>query len=524
MDSQYTNFGIDIIKSYFLDDNIIPKKTIPLIPKKYNVFDNYFNQLNYDEITFKDGNNTKDKKKDLKYNLKAKMTDTFIKTLIGENKDIKEKILFTVSTELNNMLKEKYKDTYVVFKGGNLFYNYYKYIQNIESLDTIKDLVKISDYDFQVFTNYDNDSNEYEQLCIDINEFLLSKKDEYNKFFNEKFNEYIEDADKRNKFLTVIHKNFYGTGGFVNFNGVEVRTNKLYIYDNEISFNNTGATMKKIDNSLMNIGRKSFVIKNGDNPKMKSVKSDSSSYVYGSLNYGIETGNGGNKPKIKFTLARLKLNVIGDFTISSGLFSNNQIIQVPSEIIDISITNNTDDYNKDLYKNGFDKYITTKTYNNNKITIFNNNYLLIDLYKMLFIELEETESLLINKKGEKRFKRTILSTMIEYIKDDKKISDLKNDIEATKNNTPSKVPIINNKTFVYYFEGISNDYNKYLLSLLYKEYNLKNNNKNIDTVNNIIDKMLKDTDIKYKQTNELNYGGYYSKYLKYKHKYLELKK
>jgi hypothetical protein len=193
---------------------------------------------------------------------------------------------------------------------------------------------------------------------------------------------------------------------------------------------------------------------------------------------------------------------------------------MPSELIDISITNNTDDYNKNIFDTGIINNIKNIKIKDNFINILTNKYIIKELYRILFANIKNAFT---DVKAEKRIKRMIVSTMIEYLKNNKTIITLQNEI--TRIHTVSKIttePFILNKGSVYILDNITNEDNKLLISLLYREIHI---NKNGDKINKIIRDIFKNTsNLLYKQKDELNYGGYYSKYLKYKNKYLQLKK
>jgi hypothetical protein len=138
---------------------------------------------------------------------------------------MKEKILnidILLKNELIIFLNQNNinKEVYNVFKGGNLFYNYYKNLVNIN--EEINKLIKISDYDFHIFTNIDTDNDDYKKICMFVYNFLKSIIPDFNKFIYSKFTEYISINENKNLFIEELYNNFK--------NDIKILNHNIYKY------------------------------------------------------------------------------------------------------------------------------------------------------------------------------------------------------------------------------------------------------------------------------------------------------
>jgi hypothetical protein len=476
---------------------------------------------------------------------------------------------------------DKY-DIIFLFKGGTtnkILYDTYheKYFKN-DNLDNVyKQFFKRSDSDYSVYINPRLDNvashrkNIIKLLFITLNtirNILGSHSDIFFDPINKndlleliiKYNTEIKNLPKDKLALPEydILKNIEVVGVLFKDNLVFVNeaAEQDFFTDRNYYVSNIDTTfvryiqyyIKSLDKlKTKNNKRKDFYI---TNKKIYFFKDDNTNYInnenniYMSFNDDIKNIN--PQFKINFSLLRLKYN----FTIFYKKDSKYGILNVPSELIDISINSNEDGSIINAYKNDIKKYIINYKYNNK----LNYNGYSIDGYISDFINqlFKSTNNPWSDKKYEKKIARLsyflLLKLLIENYTRERKIKYIDNLInllkfEYTSENLPKIHNIIDDtiieykddNVLIYILEGLKLIYSNvtgYILNtklIKIQEYLLDN----IELYNN-----FRQTLTKYMEENKkiiTNHnkidlittvpvlGGYYKKYIKYKTKYIELK-
>lgn len=324
------------------------------------------------------------------------------------------KFITLIFENVNNLISEiisKYKldenDIVFMLKGGNVlnlitnnleeFFDFYtsSVINNYYDEYTQK-----SDFDFSIYMNpflknFDKIKEELEHHLIKImnmiKSVLSSRPSDYFSFFS-----FSDEIKKRllNRLLDNINNKTnenYANIELFPRRSIDVKYDKIYDR-NEI--------IREINVSEQN---------------------DDPNFIYNSFNYTTQFLK--NDIYISFDLFRSKVSFIlekdGEYTIDSG------------ELIDISIVNKNDD-NLLLHiksSEGFRRFVRENFVfiPNTKFKMINTNYIIDDLFKMLFVQGSPWE----DSKYEKRFNRLMLFIFIDYLKQFKMKVNLKdiNEIE-----------------------------------------------------------------------------------------------
>jgi hypothetical protein len=270
--------------------------------------------------------------------------------------------------------------------------------------------------------------------------------------------------------------------------------------------------------------------------------------IYLSLNEKIKKNTNPDYQRL-FSLLRLKYN----FVIFYKRNEKYGILNVPAELIDISIATLDDDDMKYVYKN--------VTYHINKYTF--DKYLKLDYYgysitgyidDILNALFNESNSPWIDPKYTKKISRISYYLMIYILSSNKTIDikikildDLINiyTIPYNRNNLININQLIDNMKSTYSEDDLLQNFLNNIQKIYIKDNKIYETSiiKHLDITQYIIDNIelyneLSQTMIKYLNINKIiinkykkiniesyvpQLGGYYNKYLKYKNKYLELK-
>ena len=277
------------------------------------------------------------------------------------------------------------KDIFIVYKGGNLMRFVWKeFIKEFpESLikefhDYYKDYFKRSDFDFSIYINPNlkNFQRIYDEMII--LSYLTLRYIRIN--FLEVCDNYFDFCRYNDNYKYITLQKYEDV--FTKANVFNDPDNKLYYKwkFEGLKFENVnfGQTFGKYQ------GRKDFAVYPDGvvNLSYFAINDYDSSY-YISINDSLEFYNG--KYFVKFALTRMKLNF--NVFMKDDLGKKN-VQKIGGEVIDVSIPHQKDEgvkkFYKDLSKNIKEYSITNKLNENLSLISYSLDYLIDDLYKIIF--------------------------------------------------------------------------------------------------------------------------------------------
>jgi hypothetical protein len=506
---------------------------------------------------------------DYKVEFKSIITN-FVTTQCTGTDDLLVKFLHFVSRnyEINieNFIKQhnlKQNDIVFIYKGGNVLRMILlKYLNNFPGtikdffLEQYKDILGKSDADFQIYvnkniTNYDYIHSEVQKLSLTI---LMKLRDEFIKSISSYFQfsqtnesqqkiilqQYLEKlnltAEIKNPLSPYFNIQFIALELLGSVVGTPKQTNITKKEDFLITPTSGGTLTYQIINPLY---------PNGCD-------------IYASLNQKIESHLGKNH--VDFALSRIKLNSVATYKIGNDI----KTMSIPGELVDVSIP-----YRDDSIAEKFDVEKSTKLYkladsknNLTNIRAYSRKYVMHDLIEILF---KVAKYPWLDKKYKKRLNRlsifcfisdihkfpiltvhNILDMLFQILSKVNNMPPLET-LEYIKNILPQISNSLNNiqtirfvvrpSNFTLIFDemtGILNalnaeknstdieEFKKYLLNIL------ETVNFFLECVGKIryyLNAPFQEEEQQIVEVSQL--GGtskYYQKYLKYKKKYLNLKK
>lgn len=489
----------------------------------------------------------------------------FLPFEFGNLEKILTKFITTYTQHINEYKRaRKLNDNDVIFlyKGGNVIR-----IVTIQNLNTIinlcrhdlknkfSDIYKISDIDCSIFININLPEYEkiYEELTVLSLNVINLLKNEINKnpekyFYFENQNQ-IYQEQKLYDLFSELNKQIteYNLSHDIKYASSLV----TLIYGDHIIKSDQNTSLNYDNNQLKNpeqfyeqlkMGSKRndiLVLKNASTNKIETYDGYENNYtVYSSINTSINEMV--NNHVQRFNLTRLKINMLGIFEIKDiNGFSTIFIKNVPGELLDVSISHRNS-YDMQLYKtHSINDYIRTYIFSDDitfSFISYNLDGLIHDLIHILYVNNIYPWN---DLKYVKRLKRLILLLLFKILASDVNITkgklieildaylqfmnDMKEFIHDRKSILDSKLDFIEyNKKLSEKIKPIykeRDNYIKYCNSVIEIFSLIKDIfNKNVDKLTLPI---IKDT-IVFMGGNGLN-EIHYKKYLKYKHKYLQLK-
>ena len=484
--------------------------------------------ININDITRLENSDLEQKKYEERYALNAVLTE-YVSTKFTNSKTLLY-LITTFNNKMKTLIPVEYKDhIFILYKGGNVMKNLFETIKDKNVLDenTVEFMDKYfkrSDFDFEAtIVNYKdyNEYNTYYDYAIKLILFTVKSictiLQTYGYlFFNieKEFKAHkeniLEELNKKLEEIKFNNANVYNINKFTNIKISNNTTNNLFTYDESTTVNT------KVDKIL------DIIISKNRNP-----------YHY-YLNDTVEIYKDGNK--ISFTLGRIKYT----FNITyDSLNDTTRNIDLKSEILDLSMARYYDSkllhYKKNnLAKEIINYYKKDEDLDNIEYESYSITTLLIDLIQ----QLEENKYIWLATKYEKKLNRFLFFINIK----------LSSDLGRTN------YDILSSK-FIEFMNSLdqsnSNKYKEIYNDLLNILNNLKMNETDIfqlfvklikikyeDILNDTIENKalydeFRDIILTFFNNNKyVNYKipknnielTYLEKYIKYKTKYLKLKK
>ena len=458
-----------------------------------------------------------------RYTLNAVLTE-YVSTEFTNSKNFIY-LITNFNKKLNNLIPEEYRDhIFILFKGGNVMKNLFETIKDknvldIKTVNYMRNYFKKSDFDFEsVILNYNNMDEYKKYYDYTVNIVLFTIKSIYDilltnsnlffeieKEFEANKENILELLNNKLKEIKLNNANIYKIDKFTDISINNDTSNNLYTFDE------TSIVDNKV-NKILNI----------------TINKNNSPYHY-YLNDIVEVMNDNNE--LSFILGRIKYTFKVRYT---NLNNKTNYINLNSEILDISMARYNDYKLKYYMDNNIDKEIINYYKKDDKLDTLNyNSYTIYSLLNDLFIQFRERKYIWGTDKYDKKLNRFIffiniylsselgefnynrlVGKFIEYINNLNQQQQYNELLNMLKN----EMNINNNNVFYLFIELINKNY----------ENTLNDTDETKELLNNII-KNIKNylTDNKYvnykipKDNFELSYM---EKYMKYKSKYLELKK
>jgi len=336
---------------------------------------------------------------DEKRELKSILTDFINENMLKYNNN-QIKLIKLIYDNINPILK-KYKDAYLIFKGGN--------VMNLINNNILEYFPENSDdIIIKIFNKFLKKSDN------DFTIYLNPKISNYNKIYKKLNFEIFEALDKiRNDIYSNINYYFY----IYNMNNENIKKSYKKLIENLNKEKEVNSIkLNPIPDQIILFDENKDII-------VYEYNYQKTNYIYNSLNFTLEF-NDVNNNLIKFSLLRTKIN-----------FLLNGRDNIAGELIDISIPHK-DDFEISKIDN-FNKYIKKniiKIKNNEinlKYNIINNDYIVKDLFKILFINNKFPWD---DKKYEKRLARLIYFIFLSMLDNEKISIESLNNIKYCFNN------------------------------------------------------------------------------------------
>lgn len=506
---------------------------------------------------------------DYKIEFKSVMTN-FVTTQCTGTDDLLVKFLHFVShnyeINIEQFIKKhnlKSNDIVFIYKGGNVLRMIIlKYLNNFPGtikdffMAQYKDILGKSDADFQIYvnkniSNYDYIHSEIQKLSFTI---LMKLRDEFIKSPSSYFQfsqinsiqqkiilqQYL---DKLNSTAEITNPSSpYFNAKFIALEllgvvvGIPKQTDITKKEDFLITPTSGGTLTYQVINPIYPLGCD----------------------IYASLNQKIESHLGKNH--VNFTLSRIKLNAVGTYKIGNDI----KTLNIPGELVDVSIP-----YRDDTIAEKFDVEKSTKFYqltdsknNHTNIRAYSRKYIMHDLIEILY---KVAKYPWLDKKYKKRLNRlsifcfisdihkfpiltvhNILNILFQILSKVNNMTAIET-VDYIKNVQSQLITNLNNIQTIRFvvrpsnFTLIFNEMNEIINSL-----NKENNSSDIEEFKKYLLNILETINFFLECVGKIRYylntpfqddeqqivevsqlGGsqlYYQKYLKYKKKYLNLKK
>jgi hypothetical protein len=365
------------------------------------------------------------------------------------------------------------KNIKLIFKGGNVLkavYSKYKYETSGTVADNLNQLFNKyfsrSDLDYQIIiypkltSTEQNNKIIYEFLVDKISILVYWVMNEFRKGYiyklEDTFDFYqlnntckisklqilknklnstlqnIQQSDNFRKFITTYGAEFdyYSTMKIKNifFNNVCSDKNELEQYIKNVQ---TNVVENDIVKSVLNIQNKFYnyrndiyvedkIIDDGSKINVKTISqdgADSKCEHYITFIKNVYSNNNPNHLVRTFGLIRTKINFLAEFTSDIGGVTKYGAINVPGELIDLSISRYEDNRNKKFDSKTIDEMYTEYTFDGHgdddfKFYSYNLEFLMVDLYEVIYADnLVPWEDI----KYEKRLYRLFFFSIIELL-------------------------------------------------------------------------------------------------------------
>lgn len=419
-------------------------------------------------------------------------------------------------------------DIVLVFKGGNIFRHYFTKINDPE----IKKLIdNLSDYDFQIYTKPGLKDKDLQELSDMISFYLVSNMKKMEGIILASFEKMLNDKEKFEKFVSAVGQEIEASeyrenGKFINFEQEfkRMKVKELYILGYNIYIPEKKFEKHVLGKNILtddldtNVSFKISInpeerfrkqYKTMTNTVSKEEIKFDENYVYFSISDRIR--NIYLSPS-EFILQRVKLA-----GAATGIFYNEKDterhfndlgktsnysmpLNFSADVIDISIACGDDTFNQSFLNNiaeysnrvSIQKVSRQNLTGNKEILIYKPEYLLFDLYNVLFYN---SISIYQDPKYNKRLLRMILMLILSYytnkhqdiserfkslitfldeLKDlvgklDGEPKDIIKEMNSYLNENISFKYISSKKLHIFVHKKYTDNYNKYIISLLIRE-------------------------------------------------------